>query len=228
MVLRDFDQTFEAGRSYALVGPSGGGKSSLCKLMLRFYDPGKGSVRIDGHDLRDLDLDYFRQRVAVVLQDPILFSTTIFDNIAFGVEGATREQVEAAAKASQAHEFIMDLPEGYDAPLGERGVNLSGGQRQRIALARALMRDPCLLILDEATSALDSVTERSIQEVIDGLKGSRTIIIIAHRLSTVKNVDDIVVVESGRVTESGPYDRLVKRGGTFSRLVEEQALAQAT
>jgi len=226
-ILHDFDFAFEAGRTYALVGPSGGGKSSLCKLLLRFYDPDSGHVRIDDHDLRRLDQHAYRHQVAIVLQDPILFSTTIEDNIAFAAEDATHADVERAARAAQAHHFIVDLPEGYQSRLGERGVNLSGGQRQRIALARALMREPAILILDEATSSLDSVTERSIQEVIDELKGSRTILIIAHRLSTVKDVDEIVVVEDGRVGEHGTYDELLARDGTFARLVEEQRLAES-
>lgn len=192
--------------------------------MLRFHDPQGGKVFIDGHDVRELDGSWFRQRVAVVLQDPIMFSTSIEDNIAFGAEAATFHEVVQAAKLAQAHEFISALPDGYKTKLGERGVNLSGGQRQRVALARALMRDPCLLILDEATSALDSVTEHAIQDVIDDLKGSRTIVIIAHRLSTVKNVDEIVVVEAGQVSERGRYRDLVDNGQTFARLVEEQNL----
>lgn len=223
-ILRHFDLSLQSGRTYALVGPSGGGKSSLCKLMLRFHDPQGGQVTLDGHDLRELDISYFRSRVAVVLQDPVMFSTTIEENIAFASDGVTQAQIEEAARLAQAHEFIMALPDGYQTKLGERGVNLSGGQRQRIALARALLRNPCLLILDEATSALDSVTEHAIQEVIDGLRGSRTIVIIAHRLSTVKNVDEIVVVERGQVTEQGSYEQLVGGGGTFARLVHEQTL----
>ncbi|TVR41651.1 MAG: ABC transporter ATP-binding protein [Planctomycetota bacterium] len=223
-ILCNFNLHLESGKTYALVGPSGGGKSSLCKLMLRFHDPQLGKVTLDGHDLRELDPNWFRSRVAVVLQDPVMFSTTIEENIAFAADGVGHEHVEHAARLAQAHEFIMSLPEGYQTRLGERGVNLSGGQRQRIALARALLRDPCLLILDEATSALDSVTEHAIQKVIDSLRGSRTIIIIAHRLSTVKNVDEIVVVERGQVTELGSYAALVKGGGTFARLVHEQTL----
>lgn len=223
-VLEAFDLHLEAGKSYALVGPSGGGKSSVCKLMLRFYDPQKGGIALDGHDLRELELSYFRSRVAVVLQDPVMFSTTIEENIAFATDGVSRADVERVARLAQAHAFISALPDGYNTRLGERGVNLSGGQRQRIALARALLRDPCLLILDEATSALDSVTEHAIQDVIDGLKGSRTIVIIAHRLSTVKNVDEIIVIESGQVSEQGDYASLVHAGGTFSQLAAEQQL----
>lgn len=223
-VLERFNVHLQAGRTYALVGPSGGGKSSVCKLMLRFHDPQEGSICIDGHDLRELDLSYFRSRVAVVLQDPVMFSTTIEENIAFAADGVTHADVERVARLAQAHSFISELPEGYQTRLGERGVNLSGGQRQRIALARALLRDPCLLILDEATSALDSVTEHAIQDVIDGLKGSRTIVIIAHRLSTVKNVDEIIVIESGQVSEQGDYATLSTAGGTFSLLAAEQRL----
>jgi subfamily B ATP-binding cassette protein MsbA len=214
--------TFEKGRSYALVGPSGSGKSTLCQLLLRFWDVDGGAIRIDGHDLRDIKQAWFRQNVAVVLQDPVIFSTTVRDNIDFAIDGATREQVERAARAAQAHEFISALPQGYETRLGERGVSLSGGQRQRIAIARALMRDPKLLILDEATSALDTVTEREIQAVIDRLHGTRTVVVIAHRLSTIRNVDEILVLDRGRLVEHGSYDELAARGGVFTRLVAQQ------
>ena len=221
-VLDGFSFTFRQGRSYALVGPSGSGKSTLAQLMLRFYDPDAGAVLADGHDLRDMRQQWWRNHVAVVLQDPILFSTSVADNIDFARDGVSRTQIEAAARAAQAHDFIAALPEGYETPLGERGVSLSGGQRQRIAIARALLREPRLLILDEATSALDAVTERAIKQVVDGLKGTRTVVVIAHRLSTIKDVDEIVVLERGRIAEHGGYDELLARGGLFSRLVAEQ------
>ncbi len=222
-VLDGFSFTFKRGRSYALVGPSGSGKSTLAQLMLRFYDPDGGAVLADGHDLRDLRQQWWRNHVAIVLQDPILFSTSVADNIDFARDGAGRERIEAAARAAQAHDFIAALPEGYDTRLGERGVSLSGGQRQRIAIARALLREPKLLILDEATSALDAVTERAIKQVVDGLRGTRTVVVIAHRLSTIKDVDEIVVLERGRIAETGPYEALLARGGLFSRLVAEQS-----
>jgi ABC-type multidrug transport system fused ATPase/permease subunit len=221
-VIDGFSFPFERGRSYALVGPSGSGKSTLCQLMLRFWDPDAGEIRIDGHELRAIRQAWYRQNVAVVLQDPVIFSATVRDNIDFAVDGATQAQVERAAREAQAHDFIMALPQGYDTRLGERGVSLSGGQRQRIAIARALMRDPKLLILDEATSALDTVTEREIQAVIDRLHGSRTVVVIAHRLSTVRNVDEILVLDRGRLVEHGAWDSLIASGGVFARLAAEQ------
>jgi len=224
VVLKDFSWRFRAGHTYALVGPSGGGKSSVCRLLLRFYDPQAGTIRMDGHDLKLLKQEHFRSRAAIVLQEPILFSTSIRANIAFAADQPTQASIEQAARLAQAHDFIMALPDGYDTRLNERGSNLSGGQRQRISLARALMRDPCLLILDEATSALDSTTERSIQEAIDGLQGSRTIIVIAHRLSTVRNVDEIIVIDHGRIVETGTYDALCAQGGLFAQLIREQDL----
>ena len=221
-----FDVGFElnAGKTYALVGSSGSGKSTLTQLMLRFYDPWKGRILLDGIPLTDIAQSHYRRQVAVVLQDPIIFSTSVRENIGFAADHATRMAIERAARAAQAHAFIREMPEGYDSPLGERGVALSGGQRQRIAIARALMRDPRILILDEATSALDSVTERSIQDVVDQLRGTRTVVIIAHRLSTVRNVDEILVMDEGRVVERGDYATLEAAGGIFSRLLEEQKL----
>ena len=221
-VLRNFSHTFAAGRTYALVGTSGSGKSTLCQLMLRFYDPGAGSILVDGHDLKRIRQQWYRSHVAVVLQDPVMFSTSVRDNIDFATENATQAQVEAAARAAQAHDFILALPQGYNTRLGERGVNLSGGQRQRIAIARALMRDPRLLILDEATAALDTVTERAIQDVIDRLRSTRTVVIIAHRLSTIRNVDEILVMDHGRLVEHGSYVDLMAKDGHFAKLAANQ------
>ncbi|MFW5882721.1 MAG: ABC transporter ATP-binding protein [Planctomycetota bacterium] len=221
-VLHDFSFRFESGKTYALVGPSGGGKSTICQLALRFYDPQGGQVFIDGHDLRDIDQGWYRHHVAVVLQDPIIFSGNVRENIGFGKDDPTDMEIAAAATRAQAHDFIEALDEGYDTTLGERGVSLSGGQRQRIAIARALMRNPRILILDEATSALDTMTERSIQEVIDGLQGSRTVLVIAHRLSTVRNVDCILVIKDGQLVEHGTYDELLAANGVFAELAEEQ------
>jgi ABC-type multidrug transport system fused ATPase/permease subunit len=224
-VLKGISHHFQAGRTYALVGPSGGGKSTLCKLVLRFYDPHEGRVLVDGRDVRQLRQISYRQQVSIVLQDPIMFSTSVRENIAFASGCGDQGEIERVARQARAHEFIEQLPEGYDTPLGERGTTLSGGQRQRVALARALLRDPQVLILDEATSALDTATERKIQEVIDSLAGTRTVLVIAHRLSTVRNVDEIVVIDDGRIAEAGGYDELMQRDGLFARLVREQELA---
>jgi len=225
-IIHDFSFHFQPGRSYALVGPSGSGKSTLTQLMLRFYDPWEGTVRMDEYPLREIKQSHFRTQVATVLQDPILFSTSVKDNIGFATEGAGMKEIETAAKKAQAHEFILKLDQGYKSRVGERGVSLSGGQRQRIAIARALMRDPKMLILDEATSALDSVTERSIQEVIDGLQGSRTVIIIAHRLSTIRNVDEILVMKDGYLAEHGSYTKLLAENGLFAEMVREQEMGK--
>ncbi len=226
-VLFDLSFDLEAGKTYALVGPSGSGKSTLTQLMLRFYDPWEGRILLDEFPLTDISQSHYRHQVAVVLQDPIIFSTSVRENIGFAVDDPTDEAIEKAARAAQAHEFILEMPEGYHSRLGERGVALSGGQRQRIAIARALMRDPRILILDEATSALDSVTERNIQAVVDELRGTRTVVIIAHRLSTVKNVDEILVMEKGRLTERGNYQTLKEKGGLFAELLEQQKMEKS-
>ena len=225
-VLRKFSYNFEAGKSYALVGTSGSGKSTITQLMLRFYDPQEGAIKIDGHPLKKISKHHYRSHVAVVLQDPIIFSGSVAENIGFADADANFERIQAAAKAAQADEFIQELQHGYNSPLGERGVSLSGGQRQRIAIARALMRDPKLLILDEATSALDNVTERAIQEVTDQLHGTRTMIVIAHRLSTIRHVDRILVIDNGELVEEGGYDELIERDGHFAAFAESQQEAE--
>lgn len=222
-IIRDFSFTFQSGRSYALVGPSGSGKSTMARLMLRFYDPEKGVIKVDGRPLKDIQQSCFRRQVAVVMQEPVIFSGSVADNISLSDLSIRREDIIVAAEKAEADEFIRRLPKGYDTPLGERGATLSGGQRQRVAIARALMRDPKMLILDEATSALDTVTERSIQEVIDHLHGSRTIIVIAHRLSTIRNVDEILVLDQGQLIENGSWDDLIAKNGVFARLVETDA-----
>ncbi len=206
------------GERLALVGPSGAGKSTLVNLLLRFYDPVAGRVTLDGHDLRGVTLQSLREALGVVPQDPVLFGGTIAENIAYGRLDATPEEVEAAARAANAHGFIGDLPQGYETVVGERGIKLSGGQRQRVAIARAILKDPRVLILDEATSSLDTEAEAAIQEALERLMRGRTTIVIAHRLSTVERADRIVVLERGRVVEQGRHADLLARGGLYHRL----------
>ncbi|WP_138421498.1 ABC transporter transmembrane domain-containing protein [Maritimibacter alexandrii] len=212
----------QPGETVALVGPSGAGKSTIIQLLQRFYDPNAGSVSIDGMDLRDLARDDFRRHVALVPQDAVIFADTARENIRFGRLDATDAEVEAAAKAAAAHEFLTKLPEGYDSYVGERGVMLSGGQKQRIAIARAILRDAPILLLDEATSALDAESERAVQSAVDTMAHGRTTIIIAHRLSTVKKADRIVVFEDGRIVAQGTHDELVAEGGLYARLARLQ------
>jgi ABC-type multidrug transport system fused ATPase/permease subunit len=216
--------TFEVapGQRIALVGPSGSGKTTLVSLLPRLFDTTHGSIYIDGVDLRDYKLRALRRAIGIVQQDSFLFSGTVHDNIAYGRPQAGDEEVMAAAQAANAHEFIMDLPDGYDALLGERGVNLSGGQRQRISIARAILKDPRILILDEATSALDSESEALVQEALGRLMHGRTCFSIAHRLSTVRHADRILVVQHGRIVESGRHDELVALNGLYARLVRQQ------
>jgi len=221
-VLRGLSLHARPGQTVALVGPSGGGKSTTLDLLARFHDPASGRILVDGHDLADLDLSSFRRRVAVVSQQPFLFNTTIYQNILYGNPDATREDVEAAAKAAQIHDFVAALPEGYETVCGERGTNLSGGQMQRITIARALLRDPAILLLDEATSALDSESEKLVQEALDTLMRGRTCFVIAHRLGTVVGADQILVLEGGRVVEQGDHASLLRAGGTYSRMWEQQ------
>lgn len=210
------------GETVALVGPSGAGKSTIIQLLQRFYDPNEGAVTIDGMDLRTLTRDAFRRHVALVPQDAVIFADTARENIRFGRPEATDAEVEAAAKAAAAHDFLMKLPEGYDSYVGERGVMLSGGQKQRIAIARAILRDAPILLLDEATSALDAESERAVQSAVEEMARGRTTIIIAHRLSTVKKADRIVVFEDGRIVAQGTHDELVAEGGLYARLARLQ------
>lgn len=210
------------GETVAIVGPSGAGKSTILSLVLRFYDPVSGTVKLDGVDLRTADPDEVRSRIAIVPQDVTMFASTVADNIAFGMPGATREQIIAAARAAQAEEFINRLDNGFDTMVGERGVTLSGGQRQRIAIARAILKDAPLLLLDEATSALDAESEKLVQKALDGLMGHRTSIVIAHRLATVLKADRILVMDHGRIVEEGTHQSLVRQGGLYAKLARLQ------
>ena len=223
-ILQGINLEIKKGRNIAIVGASGAGKSTLVDLIPRFYDPSAGSISVDGTDLKDISTRDLRALMGNVNQDPILFNDTIFNNIAFGVENATMEQVVAAAKIANAHDFIMEKEQGYETNIGDRGQLLSGGQRQRISIARAILKNPPILILDEATASLDTESERMVQEALDYLMSNRSTISIAHRLSTVRKADEIIVMNEGRIVERGTHDELIEKNGYYKKLYEMQVL----
>jgi ABC-type transport system involved in Fe-S cluster assembly fused permease/ATPase subunit len=226
-VLREVDFAIPAGHTLALVGRSGAGKSTVVRLLFRFYDVDEGAILIDGQDLRDVTQESLRAAIGLVPQDTVLFNDTIRANIAYGRPGAGQAEIEAAARAAQIHDFIRLLPDGYDTMVGERGLKLSGGEKQRVAIARMVLKDPPILIFDEATSALDSGTERLIQAALRRLSAGRTTLIIAHRLSTVVDADQILVLEDGRVVEHGRHHQLLARGGHYAQMWARQQAAPA-
>ncbi|MDQ3535010.1 MAG: ABC transporter transmembrane domain-containing protein [Bacteroidota bacterium] len=224
LILKDINLVIKKGETIALVGPSGGGKSTLADLIPRFYDPVYGDVSIDGKSLKDVQLDSIRKLMGIVTQESILFNDTIANNIAFGIPDAKKEDIIAAAKIANAHDFIMQTPEGYDSKIGDRGTKLSGGQRQRISIARAVLKNPPILILDEATSALDTESERLVQEALTNLMKKRTSIVIAHRLSTIQHADQIVVIQNGAIVEKGNHEELLLHEGLYKKLNMMQAI----
>ena len=222
MILEDISIDLPKGKVVALVGASGGGKSTIADLLPRFYDPTEGRITLDGHDIRDYRLRDLRNRFGIVSQEAILFNDSIYNNIVFGMENVTATQVEEAARVANAHDFITASPNGYQTNIGDRGNKLSGGQRQRLTIARAILRNPDILILDEATSALDSESERLVQDALKKLMSGRTALVIAHRLSTIQKADEIIVLDHGRIIERGTHAELLAKGGVYRKLVNLQ------
>ena len=222
-VLKNINLNIEKGKMIALVGESGGGKSTMVDLLPRFYDVCEGSITIDGTDIRDYKINDLRALMGIVSQESILFNDTVHNNIAFGMKNATREDVIEAAKVANAHDFIMQLENGYDTYIGDRGMNLSGGQRQRLSIARAVLKNPPILILDEATSSLDTESEKLVQDALSKIMSNRTSVVIAHRLSTIQNADDIVVLAKGHIVEQGKHDELIAKNGVYKRLTDLQS-----
>ena len=222
-ILRDLSFTINPGEVAAFVGPSGSGKTTIVHMLLRFFDPVSGRIEVDGHDMLDLDTTDLRSHMGLVTQDTILFDDTVLGNIKIGMPGASMEEVVEAAKAADAHAFISAMPQGYETVLGERGVKLSGGQRQRLAIARAIIKKPKILLLDEATSNLDTASEQAVQGAIERILGGRTVVMVAHRLSTVKNADKIFVLKKGELAETGTHDELLRLGGIYKGLYEAQS-----
>ncbi|MBV9538113.1 MAG: ABC transporter ATP-binding protein/permease, partial [Acidisphaera sp.] len=225
-ILKGVSFRIPPGRSLAIVGPTGAGKSTISRLLFRFYDASGGSVRVDGHDVRDVTQDSLRAAIGVVPQDTVLFNDTIRYNIGYGRPGASQAEIEDAARLAQVHDFVARLPAGYDTVVGERGLKLSGGEKQRVAIARTILKDPRILILDEATSALDTHTEQDIQTALRNVARHRTTLTIAHRLSTVVDADEIVVLDDGRVIERGTHAALLARGGRYASMWSRQAAEQ--
>ena len=221
-VLRNVDLKIGAGKTFALVGPSGGGKTTICHLIPHFYNVQEGCIRIDGKDLREITMESLRRNIGIVQQDIYLFNASIRDNILYGRLDATEEEVVEAAKRANIHDYILSLEQGYDTVIGERGVRLSGGQKQRLCIARVFLKNPPILILDEATSALDNTTEIMIQQALDELCKGRTTLVVAHRLSTIKNADEIAVIAEGRIVEQGDHEKLLEQGGIYATLYQQQ------
>jgi len=230
-VLKDINFTIKQGQMTALVGLSGAGKTTITNLLARFYDPDSGTIRIDGYDIREVTLESLRKQIGMVTQDTYVFNATIKENLLYAKPSATDKEIERACKVANIHDFIMGLPNGYDTVVGERGTKLSGGEKQRLSIARALLKDPRIIILDEATSSLDSLSEMLIQEAIKPLLEGRTSIVIAHRLSTIIAADQILVMDKGRIVERGTHHELLQAGGLYRELYEKQfkrkAVAQA-
>jgi subfamily B ATP-binding cassette protein MsbA len=222
MVIKGINLTIKKGDVVALVGSSGAGKSTLVDMIPRFHDVTKGSINIDNHDIRNITLNSLRRQIGVVTQETILFNDTVKNNISYGRVDANMNEIQRAAESAYAHDFIMEMPSGYDTVIGERGVKLSGGQRQRLSIARAILKNPAILILDEATSSLDTESEKMVQQALENLMKDRTTFVIAHRLSTVLNADRIVVIDDGGIVETGRHDELLAHGGIYKKLYEMQ------